>query len=118
MRRLFRPLLVLLALVFLLEAWLWTHLAPVVAFIVARIPLHALKAAIVAWIEKLPPAATLVAFVLPEVVLLLPLKFLEVWMLAHRNWLGAIASCLSSPWPMMLSANVCSQAGESAMSGR
>jgi hypothetical protein len=94
MRRLFRPLLVLLALVFLLEAWLWTHLAPVVAFIVARIPLHALKAAIVAWIEKLPPAATLVAFVLPEVVLLLPLKFLEVWMLAHRNWLGAIAVLL------------------------
>jgi hypothetical protein len=94
MRRLLRPLLVLLALVFLFEAWLWTHLAPVVAFIVARIPLHALKAAIVAWIEKLPPAATLVVFVLPEVVLLLPLKFLEVWMLAHRHWLGAIAVLL------------------------
>ena len=64
---------------------------PVVAFIVARIPLHAMKAAIATWIEALPPAATLVVFVLPEVVLLLPLKFLELWMLAHRQWLGAIA---------------------------
>lgn len=94
MRRLLRPLLVLLALVFLFEAWLWTHLAPVVAFIVARIPLHALKAAIAAWIEALSPAATLVVFVLPEVVLLLPLKFLELWMLAHRHWFGAIAVLL------------------------
>jgi hypothetical protein len=91
MRRLFRPFLVLLALVFLFEAWLWTHLAPVVAFIVARIPLRALKAAIAAWIEKLPPAAPLVVFVLPEVLLLLPLQVLELWLLAHRHWFGAIA---------------------------
>ena len=43
MRWLTRPLLVLLALVFLFEAWLWNHLAPIVAWIVARIPLAALK---------------------------------------------------------------------------
>ena len=43
MRRLFRPLLILLALVFLFEAWLWSHLAPVVAWIVAHIPLRAIK---------------------------------------------------------------------------
>ncbi|MGA7488434.1 MAG: hypothetical protein WBW74_16045 [Xanthobacteraceae bacterium] len=91
MRRLLHPILVLLAVVFLFEAWLWEHLAPVVAFIVARIPLRAIKAAIATWVEALPPAATLVVFVLPEVLLLLPLKFLEVWMLAHRNWFGAIA---------------------------
>ena len=44
MRRLLRPLLILLALVFLFEAWLWSHLAPIVAWIVARIPLRAIKA--------------------------------------------------------------------------
>ena len=44
MRRLTRPLLILLAIVFLIEAWLWSHLEPIVAWIVARIPLRALKA--------------------------------------------------------------------------
>jgi hypothetical protein len=90
MRRLLRPLLILLALVFLVEAWLWTHLAPIVGWIVARIPLRAIKAAAAAWIERLPPAATLVVFVVP-IILLLPLKFLGLWMLAHGYWLGALA---------------------------
>jgi hypothetical protein len=90
MRRLLRPLLILLALVFLVEAWLWTHLAPLVGWIVARIPLRAIKAAAAAWIERLPPAATLVVFVVP-IILLLPLKFLGLWMLAHGYWLGALA---------------------------
>jgi hypothetical protein len=90
MRRLFRPFLILLALFFLLEAWLWTHLAPIVAWIVARIPLRAIKQKVAAWIEHLPPTATLVVFVVP-VLLLLPLKFLGLWMLAHGYWLGALS---------------------------
>jgi hypothetical protein len=90
MRRLLRPLLILLALVFLFEAWLWEHLAPIVAWIVARVPLRELKAHIAAAIESLPPAATLVVFIIP-VLLLLPLKFLGLWMLAHGYWLGALA---------------------------
>lgn len=90
MRRLLHPLLILLALVFLLEAWLWSHLAPVVAWIVARLPLRQIKAAVAASIERLPPAATLVVFVVP-VLLLLPFKFLGLWMLAHGHWLDAIA---------------------------
>jgi hypothetical protein len=89
MRRLFRPFLILLALVFLFEAWLWSHLAPVVAWIVAHIPLRAIKARVRALIDRLPPAATLVVFIVP-VLLLLPLKFLGFWMLAHGSWLGAL----------------------------
>ena len=89
MRRLFRPLLILLALVFLFEAWLWSHLAPVVAWVVAHIPLRAIKARLRALIDRLPPAATLVVFIVP-VLLLLPLKFLGLWMLAHGSWLGAL----------------------------
>ena len=76
MRRLLRPFLIPLALVFLFEAWLWQHLAPLVAWIVARIPLRALKAAVAAFIERL--------------LMLLPLKFLGLWMLANGLWLGAI----------------------------
>jgi hypothetical protein len=90
MRRLLHPFLILLAIVFLFEAWLWNHLAPVVAWIVARLPLRQIKAAIAASIERLPPAATFVVFVVP-VLLLLPFKFLGLWMLAHGHWLDAIA---------------------------
>jgi hypothetical protein len=90
MRRLTRALLIPLALIFLLEAWLWNHLAPVVAWVVARIPLHALKARIAAWIERLPPAVTLIVFIVP-VLLLLPLKLVGLWMLSHGQWLGAVA---------------------------
>ena len=41
LRRLLQPFWVLLAIVFLIEAWLWDHLEPIVARIVAAIPLRA-----------------------------------------------------------------------------
>jgi hypothetical protein len=90
MRRLMKPLWVLLALVFLFEAWLWDRLAPIVAAVVNVLPWGRVKLWLARTIERLPPWATLIVFVIPF-LLLLPLKFLEVWFLAHRNWLGAIA---------------------------
>ena len=91
MRRLLKPLWILLALVFLFEAWLWEHLRPIVAWVVDRIRWHDLKAQVAQWVDHLPPAATLLVFLVP-VVLLLPLKFLGLWMLAHGSWLGAMAT--------------------------
>jgi hypothetical protein len=88
MRRLRHALLILLALVLLFEAWLWDHLAPVVGWIVALIPLTRIKAGIAAAVAGLSPPATLVVFVVP-VICLLPLKFLGLFMLAHGYWLGA-----------------------------
>jgi hypothetical protein len=90
MRKLLRPLLILLALVFLFEAWLWERLAPIVGYIVGRIPWAAFKARVAALIERLPPYPTLLVFLIP-ILLLLPLKFLGLWMLAHGFWLGALA---------------------------
>ena len=90
MRRLLRPFLILLALVFLFEAWLWEHLAPIVAWIVARIPLRAIKAWAAAWIEGLPPAAH-ARRVRGAGGVLLPFKFLGLWLLAHGHWLDALA---------------------------
>src|SRR5438034_10753340 len=89
MRRLTRSLLVLLALVFLFEAWLWSHLAPIVGWIVDRIGWRELRAKVVAGIAALPPYATLLVFLVP-VLLLLPIKFLGLWLLAHGSWLGAL----------------------------
>ena len=88
MRRLTRPLLIVLAIIFLVEAWLWRHLEPIVERIVARIPLRALKAWVAGTIRKLPPAATLIVFVVPFIVLF-PLKLVGLWLLAHKQWFAA-----------------------------
>ena len=91
MRRALKPLWILLALVFLFEAWLWEHLRPIVAWVVDRIRLEALKARVAEWIDHLPPLATFLVFLVP-VVLLLPLKIVGLWMLAQGWWLGAMAT--------------------------
>jgi len=90
MRKLLRPLWVVLALAFLLEAWLWDHLEPIVARLVDLVPWDKLKARSVAAIKRLSPVATLALFVIPF-VLLFPVKVLELWLLAHRKWLSGAA---------------------------
>jgi hypothetical protein len=87
-RRLTRPLLILIAIVFLIEAWLWRHLGPVVVRVVARIPLRAVKAWTAGALRTLPPPAALVVFIVP-VVALFPFKLLGLWLLANQQWLGA-----------------------------
>lgn len=89
MRRLLQPLWILLALIFLIEAWLWDHLEPIVARVVAIIPLRAFKAWLATRVAQLSPMLTLLVFLAPA-VLLLPLKFVEVWLLANHYWIGAI----------------------------
>jgi hypothetical protein len=100
MRRLTRPLLILVALVFLLEVWLWDHLRPIVALIVAWFPWRRLKMMIKAAISRLPPAAVLVVFIVP-VVLLLPIKFLGLWLLARGAWLTAVATLVLAKFVSM-----------------
>jgi hypothetical protein len=95
LRRLLRPILILLALLFLFEAWLWTRLEPMVAWFVAIIPLRRLKARIAATIERLSPMATLIVFTVPFIVLF-PLKVLEFWLLAHRHWVGAVLTLMAA----------------------
>jgi hypothetical protein len=89
LKKLIRAFWVVLAVLFLIEAWLWDHLEPVVARLVAWIPWQGLKSALVRLIDRLSPPATLVVFAVPF-VLLLPLKFLEVFLIVKQQWLGAI----------------------------
>jgi hypothetical protein len=89
MRRVLKPFLVLLAIVFLVEAWLWEHLRPLVAAVVNVIAWDRLKARLAVLIEKLPPWAVLIVFVIPFIVLL-PLKFLEVYFIVHHQWIATI----------------------------
>jgi hypothetical protein len=89
MRRLARPFWVVLALLFLFEAWLWDTLQPIVWRVVNVIPWGNVKPAFVRWVDGLSPQATLVVFVIPFIVLL-PVKFLELWLLATHQWVAAI----------------------------
>jgi hypothetical protein len=87
-RRLLRPLLIALALIFLFEAWLWDRLQPIVYAIVNVVPWGRVKVWLRRGIDRLPPWAALGVFVIPLLVFL-PVKFFEFWFIAHGNWLGA-----------------------------
>src|SRR6188472_2068054 len=91
MRRLLQPFWVLLAVIFLIEAWLWDHLEPIVERIVARIPFRAFKRWLSERVATLSPAMTLIVFIVP-VIPLFPLKLVGLWLLAHEYWVSAIVT--------------------------
>jgi hypothetical protein len=93
LRRLLQPLWVLLAIIFLIEAWLWDHLEPIVARLVALIPLRAFKQWLAERVDTLSPAMTLIVFIVP-VIPLFPLKLVGVWLLMHEHWLSAAFTIL------------------------
>ena len=88
MRRLLQPFWVLLAIIFLIEAWLWDHLEPIVERIVALIPLSAFKQWLSDRVDALSPAMTLIVFAVP-VIPLFPLKLIGLWLLANEYWVSA-----------------------------
>jgi hypothetical protein len=93
MRRLLQPIWVLLAIIFLIEAWLWDHLEPIVARVVALIPLHSFKQWLADRVDALSPAMTLIVFIVP-VIPLFPLKLIGLWLLAHEYWISAILTII------------------------
>jgi hypothetical protein len=93
LRRLLQPLWVLLAIIFLIEAWLWDHLEPIVARVVALIPLRAFKQWLSERVDSLSPTMTLIVFIVP-VLPLFPLKIVGFWLLAHEYWMSAFFTIL------------------------
>jgi len=93
MRRLLQPIWILLAIIFLIEAWLWDHLEPIVAWFVALIPLRAFKQWLAERIDTLSPAMTLIVFIVP-VIPLFPLKLIGIWLLTHEYWISAILTII------------------------
>jgi len=89
LRRLLQPVWVLLAIIFLIEAWLWDHLEPIVARVVAAIPLARFKQWLTERVDALSPAMTLIVFAVP-VIPLFPLKLVGLWLLAHEYWASAV----------------------------
>src|SRR6201988_3228649 len=92
-RRLLQPVWILLAVIFLIEAWLWDHLEPIVAWVVAVIPLRTFKQWLADRVDTLSPAMTLIVFIVP-VIPLFPLKLVGLWLLTHEYWMSAIFTIL------------------------
>jgi hypothetical protein len=93
LRRLLQPFWILLAIIFLIEAWLWDHLEPIVARVVAAIPLRTFKHWLADRVDSLSPAMTLIVFIVP-VIPLFPLKIAGLWLLAHEHWMSAVFTIL------------------------
>src|SRR6202000_912027 len=93
LRRLLQPVWVLLAVIFLIEAWLWDHLEPIVAWFVAKMPLQAFKHWLAERVDTLSPAVTLVVFAVP-VIALFPRQLVAGWVLMPEYWLRAVFTIL------------------------
>ncbi|MCP3474744.1 hypothetical protein NLM33_30970 [Bradyrhizobium sp. CCGUVB1N3] len=93
LRRLLQPVWILLAIIFLIEAWLWDHLEPIVARVVAAFPLARLKEWLTERVDALSPAMTLIVFAVP-IIPLFPLKLVGLWLLTHEYWMSAVFTIL------------------------
>jgi hypothetical protein len=93
LRRLLQPFWILLAIIFLIEAWLWDHLEPIVASVVAMIPLRTFKQWLADRVDSLSPVMTLIVFIVP-VIPLFPLKLVGFWLLTHEYWLRAFLTII------------------------
>ena len=93
LRRLLNAIWIMLAIIFLIEAWLWDHLEPIVERIVAALPLRAMKHWVAERVHSLSPSTTLFIFVIPAISLF-PLKLIGLWLLTHDYWLSAFSLIL------------------------
>ena len=83
--------MVLLAALFLIEAWVWDAFVLVARKLVALIPWAAFKARIVAWIDRLPLFVVLAIYVVP-LCIIEPLKTVSVYVMATGHFVfGVIA---------------------------
>ena len=78
---LLRPLLLLLAVAFLIEAWVWQGCVALGRQVIALIPWARLKARIAAFIAIMPAPVALVIFLIP-LAIVEPFKIISLWLMA------------------------------------
>ncbi len=94
-KKLRRLLLIVIALLFLLESWLWDVTGAWVAKAIALLPFEEYRRRIAAKLEHLSPLATLGVFAVP-VITLLPFKFLALWLLAKGHFLSGVFTVIGA----------------------
>ena len=88
-----RPLLITLALIFLLESWLWEKTGAAVAWALRELPIERYVREAMEKIETLTPVQTLGVFIIPAMVLL-PIKMLALWFLSQGFIFSGITTIL------------------------
>jgi hypothetical protein len=86
-RRALKSFWFLIALLFLIEAWIWDCVQPIIAALLRLVPYEALKAALARAIARLPAALVIFVFILPD-ALSYPVQFIGLWIAAK----GAIVT--------------------------
>lgn len=84
LRKLLKTVWFLLALLFLLEAWLWDLLVPPIRALIERIGWHAIKERLGLWLTSLPRWLIVFIFILPDTILL-PVKLGGLWLAAQGH---------------------------------
>ncbi|HEV3045259.1 MAG TPA: hypothetical protein VGY52_15460 [Roseiarcus sp.] len=86
-----RLAMVLLAALFLLEAWVWDAFVAVGRRLVALIPWAAFKARVAAWLERTPIFIVLAIYIIP-LLIIEPLKTVSVYVMATGHFaFGVVA---------------------------
>ena len=86
-----RALMTVLAVLFLIEAWIWDAFATLGHWLARILHLSRLVDALRGLIARLPPPVTLALFVIP-IIVLLPFKLAALWLIArgHFVWGGTV----------------------------
>ena len=87
MRILRRTLLFALAVIFIIETWIWDSFSAAARWIGAHIPFDKFKAAVARIIEKVPPLVALFLFAIPAIVVL-PFKIAGLWLIANGHFIA------------------------------
>ncbi|HLW92685.1 MAG TPA: hypothetical protein VKS78_15485, partial [Roseiarcus sp.] len=83
--------MLVLAVLFLIEAWVWDAFVLAARWFVALIPWASLKARIVAWIDRLPIFVVCAIYIIP-LMIVEPLKTVSVYVMATGHFtFGIIA---------------------------
>jgi hypothetical protein len=80
-RRLLKPFWIILALLFLFEAWLWDVIQPLIAWLINRLPWQAFTVELARQVARLPAAIVVFLFIVPEIIGV-PLQFFALWIVA------------------------------------
>jgi hypothetical protein len=84
LRKIFKPVWFLLALLFLLEAWLWDLFVPPIRALIERIGWQHIKERLGLWLVSLPHWLIVLIFVLPDTILF-PVKLGGLWLVARGH---------------------------------
>lgn len=89
-KRIKRSICFIAAVVFLIEAWLWDNLYPLVAKLISLLPWKNIKLWVADRVKHFPAWACVLLFIIPAIAIF-PLKILGIWLMSKNHvFLGMV----------------------------